>query len=382
MLTHKNHGLILANNIVGIDNNTVALFHFDGHLISTNGLAPADGAVYTLRDDGKFNGAVEIEESTTNLFSVTDISKWGKDGSGQSVLGTVTVQDDGSIFIQDTASNTRFAQYNVPLSVNNSYTLSVKYKRGTGTPTFKWHVEYRNNSNTVVTRIWSNPPADIGDWQNLSFTFSFTDSTITKANIFFQDGNDYTTYTHSYYLNEPQLEQKAYSTSFINGTRASQVVKYPTAGLLNKDGPWTISCWGKSNTPTGYFRFLFDAWSKFYIALNTSSVPRISWVDSTQKAAEAASAITNINGWHHWAYVYDKVNSKLYVDGIKVIDAVSNLSAAMPEYFQIAGWSDYPWNGLIDELRIDNVARTDDEILLWYLSEAPFHTSNNDIITL
>src|SRR5690606_22729787 len=44
------------------------LFHFDGSLQSTQGLRPLPGHVATLRPgEGRFGGAVAVEEGTTNL---------------------------------------------------------------------------------------------------------------------------------------------------------------------------------------------------------------------------------------------------------------------------------------------------------------------------
>jgi hypothetical protein len=40
----------------------------------------------------------------------------------------------------------------------------------------------------------------------------------------------------------------------------------------------------------------------------------------------------------------------------------------------------YPVNGLIDEVRIDSVARTQDELLAWHESGAPFSDPNAEIL--
>src|SRR5690606_21284914 len=57
------------------------LFHFDNSLQSTRGLRPLPGYVATLRPgEGRFGGAVAVEEGTTNIVPDTDMtsSSWTK----------------------------------------------------------------------------------------------------------------------------------------------------------------------------------------------------------------------------------------------------------------------------------------------------------------
>lgn len=161
---------------------------------------------------------------TTNLLN-TNLGSYAIDGSGQASIGTRTIQSDGSVFIEDVNSNTRLSNGTLPISINTSYTVSVKFKKESGTPTFRWQIQGKNASNGIVTTYWTNGQQnsvqDIYGWQTISYTFSFTDPTITQVLIWFQDGADYTTYTHSYYLKEPQLEVGSFATPYVNGTRSN-----------------------------------------------------------------------------------------------------------------------------------------------------------------
>jgi hypothetical protein len=163
-------------------------------------------------------------EPTVNLLpNPTTFSGWAIDSSGASNLGTRTQQADDSFLIENNNSNYR-PYTTISLSINTTYTISVKFKKKIGTPTFRWQI---NGLGTTITSYWTNGVQncvqDKNGWQTLSYTFMFTDPTITQVNIFFQSGADYINYTHSYYIKEPQLEQKDYATPFVNGTRGTTV---------------------------------------------------------------------------------------------------------------------------------------------------------------
>ena len=162
-------------------------------------------------------------EATENLIPETNFANWSIDASGGSVIGTRTAQSDGSVLIEDVDSNTRLRKDMIPISLNTDYTVSVSFKKLSGTPTFRWQIQGRNSSSTTLDTYWTQDlqyhVEDIDGWQHLSYTFNFTNPDITQVFLWFQDGADYTVYTHSYYLKEPQLEQKDHSTLFIDGIR-------------------------------------------------------------------------------------------------------------------------------------------------------------------
>lgn len=174
-------------------------------------------------------------EPTVNLFTSTDLMVgYGFDASGFATLGTRTLQSDGSILIQDTNSNGRLG-ITLPASLNIPYTISIKYKKQYGVPTFRFQISGTGSSGTPTLQSWwpsitGSQPQDINGWQTVYYTYTFTTAGITKQYIYFQDGADYTGYTHSYFLKEPQLEQKDHVTPFVNGTRSA------TGGLKDLSG--------------------------------------------------------------------------------------------------------------------------------------------------
>lgn len=172
----------------------------------------------------------------------------------------------------------------------------------------------------------------------------------------------------------PMAEAKPYATSFHDGTRSPESPTIPTAGVLNDRGPWTVECWAKTNYSGSGHRMPFAAWNKFYVDLNPSDKPQFSWVDANnvQQFAIATNALNNPTGWHYWAFTWDGVTARIYVDGVKVIEVETDLPKPLPAYLTV-GWGagGYYWNGLIADLRISSRARSDEEILAAYQSGAP-----------
>jgi hypothetical protein len=222
--------------------------HFDGTIddVRLYSTALSDKDILDL-----YNTKAEIEQSgvlyardflsnaeaTVNLIS-TNFSTYNFDSSGFATIGTRTVQSDGSVLIVNNNSNSRLARFNIPILVNVDYTISVKIRKvsGTGPLPFRWQLQGRNSSLSVITTFWTELVAVHEDnlgWQTLSYTFKFTNSTITNLYAWFQSGADFTGYTHSYYLAEPQLEQKSYATPFISTFRPA--IELPTGVQFGAD---------------------------------------------------------------------------------------------------------------------------------------------------
>jgi Concanavalin A-like lectin/glucanases superfamily len=149
------------------------------------------------------------------------------------------------------------------------------------------------------------------------------------------------------------------------------------------DTPLTIETWFRPNTMTAK-QNLIGKWGdgsnqeyKLYIASGTI---RLDLRDSTRQATISAyttsSQVSLTGGWHHLAVTYDGRGGPLaangvtiYVDGVVIpINRINNASyVAMQNSAAIlqigresAAFKQY--NGALDEIRLWNVARTQDNI--------------------
>ena len=156
-----------------------------------------DGLVflYDVEDIQSYKG-----EPTTNVNTFT-LSDSGTDGSGQSSVGTRTVITDNHVRIVDVASNTRQSHLITGLTASTTYTVSIRYKKLVGTPTFRFQIQDYSGSSYLRTIKFTNTSEigieDVEGWQLASWTFTLG-SDANAVRIWYQDGADYTTYTHSF----------------------------------------------------------------------------------------------------------------------------------------------------------------------------------------
>lgn len=204
------------------------------------------------------------------------------------------------------------------------------------------------------------------------------------------------------YLKELQFEANAYPTSYTKSYRGvTHGLEYDADCLDHKEG--TISFWykpsiGWQDTDTlsenAKTEYLFH-WGNVF---GTTPYLAISRVRSTSK-------YFNVNGSTTMQYIFNEAlqgkeevhiavtwstvlnQSCLYINGVKVREINANIAANRPAggYFYVGGPCrtyapsiQSTANGIIDEFRIDLVARTSEEIEAWYLTQTPFSPKGLD----
>ena len=358
--------------------------------IVTDGLA----FIYDTGSGKSYKG-----EPTTNLNTFT-LSDSGTDGSGQSSVGTRTVISDNYVRIVDAASNTRQTHVITGLTASTTYTLSIMYKKLTGAPTFRFQIQDYSGSSYLRTIKFTNT-SEIGiqdkeGWQLASWTFTLG-SDANAVRVWYQDGADYTTYTHSFELQNPQLEAKSHATQFVNGTRSV------TEGLLDLTNNATINLSNVSfdsnaqmvldgtddTINTGLFSGRNPATDPFTIEAvvksDTTSGGRM-WVDATNNGSNqrlyCAHAATGTgtpmgiqgSGWsssaphdtdyHHYVIVMDGSVARLYNNG--EAHSTKNYTSYQIQALNIGGRNTYRWFGDIPIFKLYDRALTAEEVLQNY----------------
>lgn len=387
--SHKGQRLPLANRVIPVDANCAALFHYD---LSENdvltGIAPNSGAVFTLRPDGKFGGGIAVEESTTNLLAIAN-SKWSINKNN--FQGTMYVTT-GSYSRFTTSARFDFqpradipagggwqlGQYAVDLTWNTAqtYTWSIYVKRLTTD-----HISIRlldsngtNQQGPIVTT--TNATAPIGQWARLTATW--TPSITNGGTVFYITAGE----TASFECADPQVEQKSFATSFVSGNRSAGSLDYPVK-LNHLQG--TIAVWVYVNSE---IKDIADY--RHILSVNTANGRDDGLTlfhDSGAarfrlKCVNDAGTATNIfiadslvpDGWRLFVARWTAQELACFVDGVKVgSGATPNLPTGYASTISIGHELQIRQaNTVLDELRIDNIARTDDEILAWYHSNSPF----------
>lgn len=202
------------------------LWHFDGSLMSTDGTAPESGAVATLRPDGRFGGCVAVEVGTTNLCPSSVWEQGGLAGAtGNPVSATNRIRTQ-------LISASPSTQYTVSVQNYEVYRAAVVH-------------EYRSDETWIQRTIYT--PVDG------VYTFTtHSDTGFVKLLALRNDDADLT--PDDFHDMQPQLEQRSYPTSFVNGTRAAGKLEYKVT--YGERG--TLSWWMTGSSEAAYVTYVFD----------------------------------------------------------------------------------------------------------------------------
>lgn len=315
---------------------------------------------------------------TTNLVNPSWTS-WTVDGSGQGNIGTRTISNTYECTIVDSSANTRqYIYIESGITASTTYTFSVQYKKISGAPTLRFQIQAYNGGTYLSTMSFATTLqlgiSDIDDWQTASITLT-TPASTNRILWFMQDGDDYTTYTHSFSLKNVQCEQQSFATPFVDGTRSNtqaiidltnnttitaQSLTYNSDGSFSFDGSnnfayinstgffstggnnffadvgyaWTVSAWFKfpvtpSGTRTGNSSWVIFGQSggiggaetlTLFVssATDTSlspSVPYYCTVGIRGTKTVISPASVNTNTWNHAVVTWNGTSGRVYFNG-------------------------------------------------------------------
>lgn len=222
-----------------------------GSNIIRSGLEFAFDTGYSSTFNNKSRYLYNQGEPTTNYITA-NLETLGTDGSGQSSVGTRTTIAPNHVKIVDVASNTRQSYLISGITGGTAYTVSIEFKKLDGSPTFRYQLQDYSGSSYLRTIKFTNTAetglTDIYGWQTAKWTFTLG-SDANAVRIWLQDGADYTTYTHSFELRNPQLEAKGHATPYVSGSRSN------TASLLDITGQSNIDLSNVSFDSTAHMTF-------------------------------------------------------------------------------------------------------------------------------
>jgi hypothetical protein len=369
-------------------------------------------AVYSLLSGGYSGGTgkgVFAEESTTNIITKPlDPSTWGinKDPAYGYVSHSIIDTEFGVQGLRKTVQKTATTDYRgtlntmpwaTPTDMTKDYSFSIYARLVDGPATsITLNYEGRDASNVRkdVTQIFT---VSSSDWTRYTLTATPSNSSfatiITTMKVYVNPaGADGTNVTVDIVM--PQMEQKSYPTSFVDGTRSMPYLAYPKSIINPSQG--TMSFWMNpvNKNPNSYPSIMgLGGWSSPFSVDWLSVYWGSGWGNANSIAmgvangAEAAGVQPTIgtlkvdpNKWMfivcRWDFnTLDKAVLTVWdTDGTKQ-EVSSTLSFSPPTFtnqtaFYVGCSKD--WNSTsapnaeFDELRIDNVYRSDAEIASWY----------------
>ncbi|AZR72537.1 hypothetical protein BBF96_03545 [Anoxybacter fermentans] len=380
------------------------LWHFDRSLISTDGIRPEGTPIATLRlNEGKFGGAVAVEEGTENLLATVgggaaqDWSKWSHWNS--SYWGKTEQYDDekwGKVFkgTKDGASSSStyiYDYYPYSYAVGDVLTFSCYMRVNKDiTKTIDFYV----NSSAGGQHHVATPDSKVitfkaGEWQYITWTSGPVTETVNGTGGFgLAMGSGWEGYVVE--IAYPQLEKKPFATSFVNGTRASGDLAY-SADIIDVNKTTWHFVWipeqsldsmvdqasypkilsvGEYYKNNSFVLWFYDKYIALYIkgstAYHWSAAP--SWIPPA--------------GWYqpYNKYTFDVQiengnHFKVYLDGELIIETTitdSFTGVAGNKWWVGDNTTSSAANALFDELMVSNEIHTAEEIKAWCESQAPF----------
>jgi hypothetical protein len=360
-------------------------------------------SIYSVRAEGKYGSSILVEDSTTNTwtgnftvynnysvpYSFTDT---GEKYLGQPIYRLAMTVDDAhssalSNFQTVCGSHGVYSPSSYTYLANTKYAASV-YWRPINKPDTVMGVASNIGGWTQLT---SEECTD--GWKRFTTTRNGTVTTDKTDRIYFGFRCPSLALNETIYIDWccPQLEAgKDSHTSYVYGSRVRGLVNYqnPLQGLTQG----TISCWAKKsplNIEGGTLLAIdntVNANSSLTIDFYSASMRFFIYDDAGASHIITANVSTD-NNWHMYTFTFNGNQINGYIDGISY-GSTSYTAFTCNGMLRLCqrGNPDYSSSTLgnfsIDELRIDKVARTAEEIISWYIGSTPFFPRGNEKITL
>lgn len=373
--------------------SAVGVWHFDGpapynlDFTGSNASHAGVGGTETggvIYRPGRYGKAVQVAEVTTNLCTnpsfETNTTGWGTDYPATTTLERVADGWVGAYFLRVTATGTGNF-YSPAVSVTNStaYAASFWYRT---TATVKVQVtEYGNN----IVFGWATLPTAT-EWTRYTILMTTPASGSSVIRIVFTELGA----GESIDIDAVQIEQKAYATSYCDGSlgaghswsgtahastssRTGATLTYANnAGLNGDEG--TIMLWAKhegmDTSGMGLFGTGANAQFDAYVHTNGSLVFRQNSIALSYAAGITASV------WNHYCFTWSKSANvrKIFLNGVEVASRQFDAGATLDSTLyvgSITAGSNYSVNGLVDEFVILDYAADPKLIRAIYESDAP-----------
>lgn len=168
-----------------------------------------DNTTSTSYSIGSTPEGIQVGGRNLLLNSADILSSYVVDSAGYQSIGKTESQEDGSVLITNANSNTRIRYREwIIVSPGETYTISAYYKNVSGTQSHMFQVVYYDsNENSTGGLAKAGKSESISDgWIKQYLTFIIPNG-FSYMYVYFRSGEDYTGYTHSYYIKHVKLEK-------------------------------------------------------------------------------------------------------------------------------------------------------------------------------
>ncbi|MGE5553292.1 MAG: LamG-like jellyroll fold domain-containing protein [Betaproteobacteria bacterium] len=321
---------------------------------------------------GQFGQAVMVEEGTVNLLTNPgfESGSTGWELSGASVQSAEKRSGSNALRITDlSATSSAYASQQVAATPGTTYTLSAYAKMLTGIQVL--YLDFLNSSGVRIA-VYTLGFSETA-WTRKSITqVAPAGTAYIKVWLYSSDAG-----ISDGYWDDIQLEAKSYPTSYMAGTRAAEIPTIPTAGVVNAQAG-TVECWVKPlRAPGTNAQAIVDiagtGFNGLILMVGSDGKPYLQYGSGASVLQVAGTTVLQPGIWYHIAGKWSPQGGTIYVNGVaeKSITTAPNIVLTGTTYIGSNGGTQRWLDGLIDDLRISSIARSDAEILAAYQSGGP-----------
>ncbi len=322
--------LVNDNNwhmISGVYNGSNIFLYLDGvqkDSRSAGSFTTSNNNVLINQTSGSANGVlmdeISIHGTALSVDEINELYRLGRDHYVNNNIDSIDLSDSSKI-----------AFYTASDQPGENYDLIV------GESTF---ANYQTDANTIG--LWHLNDKTNNIFDSSGYYNNGTTSGTTAVNAYLDYGRSFNG-TSDWINIDSEAADMPTTTSNLS---VSAWVKWDDAPTTNE----VVISYGGNNSATGWL-------------LQYETTGKIQF--SVRNANSVSSGITPVGGhWYHLTGTYDHSNVKLYIDGQLVgsSPATSNIITATTLRFGNEYNRSYYFDGVLDEIRIDKIARTPEEI--------------------
>jgi hypothetical protein len=319
---------------------------------------------------GKFNKALLVEQSVTQLFNAADFSSF----TGWNAVSGLTLTGDymgaAQIIRASAANGTQRVYLRQDVAVSAGETLTVQImQRKVGTVDFSelrisWY-----NGGTFISRDTKDITAQLtNDFKLFSLTATAPANT-TQAQIYMVYDGAAQRQNLELEAIMPMCTKSGYTWGWhASGTKPAEVLTIPDASILNAaEGSLGVWVYEDGTSRTGYV-WDTDGTNRFSLYRDGTVnryIPVINGANPFGTSGVAAPAV----GWHYWEVRWQGTTFELYLDGtLATLSGGGNASITLGSAVAFTGVTTMyvgckndqtsQWNSLIDDFQVCNKLRT------------------------
>lgn len=339
---------------------------------------------------GKFGQAIMVEEGNNNILTPNQ-SSVETDTTGFSALSGATLSRttsrawNGTASLQvvtDGSQSAQGAAASVTTSTNGTFTGSA-YLQGSGTVFVRIRITYTDSSFVEVNS--ANITLTDTIWQRGTATATADPGkTVNGVHIHVRTSSAQAV---TFYVDGLQIEQKAYATSWqIGGT--ARVAETPTHPLTGISSAITVEGWFKLDNDANTYAPIWSSWlstgapgPRLLIMRNNVDRKLRVWDGdgSTEENTLVSTGALNAGVLYHFAFTADDSGRKLFLNGVLQAQNARTAPLGIGSTAYVGHWTTGYLNGILDSIRISNIARSDAEIAAAYNANAPFTWDENTV---